>query len=156
MINIVEKIKKETGIDVTLKCRRKENVELKAMASYILRQNKLSLTQIGEELKLNHATIIHHLKRYDSLKFFNTELQDLEDLLLGKVFKGTEETKALQKIIKEQEKKIAELNFKIAQYNENRNIKRLIALLDNKDIEMKFNAFVEINEKASYYKKYEL
>jgi len=37
---------------------------------------------------------------------------------------------------------------------ENNNIKRLIPLLKNKEIEVKFNAFVELNEKAKFYPKF--
>jgi hypothetical protein len=52
-------------------------------------------------------------------------------------------------------KEIKELNARIAQLQTNKNITRLIDLLDNEDIQMKFEAFLTINEKARYYKKYE-
>jgi len=53
---IVQKIKQETGIDVTLKSRKREQIEMKTLASFLLRQKGYSLTQIGKELNLNHAT----------------------------------------------------------------------------------------------------
>ena len=64
---IIEKIKQETGIDVTLKSRKREQVEMKTLASFLFREKGYSLTQIGKKLNLNHATIIHHLKIYETV-----------------------------------------------------------------------------------------
>lgn len=150
---IIEQIKAETGIDVTLKSRKRKQVEMKAMASYLLRIQGYSLNEICSQLKLNnHATIIHHLKIYDSLKENNPKLQELEDDLLGK---KPEISNELYKIIKEKDNKIKFLESKIKDIYKNKQIPRLLTLLDNEDIQEKFNAFLNINEKARYYKKYE-
>ena len=148
----IEQIKAVTGIDVTLKSRKRKQVEMKAMASYLLRKKGYSLTEIGKELNLNHATIIHHLKIYDSLKQNNPDLQDIENMLLGV---KPDATKELQKIIQEKNNKIKFLELKIKEIYNNKQIPRLLALLEHEDIQEKFNAFLNINEKARYYKKYE-
>jgi predicted transcriptional regulator len=92
------------------------------------------------------------LKIYDSLKENNPKLQELEDDLLGK---KPEISNELYKIIKEKDNKIKFLESKIKDIYKNKQIPRLLALLDNEDIQEKFNAFLNINEKARYYKKYE-
>jgi hypothetical protein len=150
---IVEKIKQETGIDVTLKSRKREQVEMKVLASFLLRQKGYSLTQIGKELNLNHATIIHHLKIYPSIKHYNPKIQEIENTLIGK--KPDLVVESLQKTIELKDQEIKELKQSIEQLQTNKNINRLIAILDNEDIKAKFEAFLNINEKARYYKKYE-
>jgi hypothetical protein len=150
---IVQKIKQETGIDVTLKSRKREQVEMKTLASFLLRQKGYSLTQIGKELNLNHATIIHHLKIYPSIKHYNPKIQEIENTLIGK--KPDLVVESLQKTIELKDQQIKELKQSIEQLQTNKNINRLIAILDNEDIQTKFEAFLNINEKARYYKKYE-
>lgn len=150
---IVQKIKQETGIDVTLKSRKREQVEMKVLASFLLRQKGYSLTQIGKELNLNHATIIHHLKIYPSIKHYNPKIQEIENTLIGK--KPDLVVESLQKTIELKDQEIKELKQSIEQLQTNKNINRLIAILDNEDIQTKFEAFLNINEKARYYKKYE-
>ena len=150
---IIEKIKQETGIDVTLKSRKREQVEMKVLASFLLRQKGYSLTQIGKELNLNHATIIHHLKIYPSIKHYNPKIQEIENTLIGK--KPDLVVESLQKTIELKDQQIKELKQSIEQLQTNKNINRLIAILDNEDIQTKFEAFLNINEKAKYYKKYE-
>jgi len=158
-MNIIQEIKKETGIDVTLKCRKRANVELKSLASYVLRKKGLSLQIIANELNLNHATIIHHLKIYNDFKRNNKELEVLEELLTGIIIEKKPDDSLLvtefNRILNEKNKEIAELKSMLEQYSKNNNIKRLVALLDNENIEMKFKAFVDINEKARYYPKFD-
>ena len=48
-----------------------------------------------------------------------------------------------------------ELKQKIEQLQTNKNIMRLAALLEHEDVQEKFQAFLNINEKVRYYKKYE-
>ena len=150
---IVEKIKNETGIDVTLKSRKREQIEMKALASFILRQKGLSLMQIGKELNLNHATIIHHLKNYSKIKYYNPRVQEIESKLIGS--KPDFVVESLQRTMNLKDKEINQLKFRLEQLQTNKLIERLIPLLDNEDIQVKFEAFLTINEKARYYKKYE-
>jgi hypothetical protein len=150
---IIEKIKQETGIDVTLKGRKREQVEMKVLASFLFRQKGLSLQQIGKELNLNHATIIHHLKNYESVKYYNPKIQELENFLLE--LKPDLVVESLQKTNQLKDQEINKLKETIKQLQPNKNINRLLAILDNDDIKERFEAFLNINEKARYYKKYE-
>lgn len=154
-MNIIEAIKKETGIDVTAKCRKRPNVEMKALASFILKRKGLSLQSIGRELNLNHATIIHHLKNYESIKKYNKEVQNLEDLFTDTTTEIIEENKhsELTDIINQKNQEIIYLRS-ILERKDKDIINRITALLDNEQFEMKLEAFVNINEKAKYYPKF--
>jgi hypothetical protein len=150
---IIEKIKQESGIDVTIKSRKREQVEMKALASYLFKQRGYSLTQIGKKLNLNHATIIHHLKIYPMIKHYNERVEELEKLING--VKPDLVVESLQFKIKMKDTEIKELKQKLEQVQSNKSIMRLAALLEYEDIKEKFEAFLNINEKARYYKKYE-
>lgn len=151
---IIEKIKQESGIDVTIKSRKREQVEMKALASYLFRQKGLSLHQIAKELNLkNHATIIHHLKIYPMIKHYNQRVEEIENLING--VKPGLVLESLQLKIQMKDIEIKQLKQKIEQLQTNKNIMRLAALLEHEDIQEKFEAFLNINEKARYYKKYE-
>jgi hypothetical protein len=153
---IIEKIKQETGIDVTLKGRKREHIEMKVLASFLFRQKGLSLQQIGKELNLNHATIIHHLKNYESVKYYNPKVQELENTIKGN--KPDLVVESLKFKIQMNDIEISELKKQIEQLKKqhtNQTINRLIPLLEHEDIKEKFEAFLNINEKAKYYKKYE-
>ena len=152
-MNFKEIILKETGIDITKKCRRREYIEMKACTSYVMRKMGFQYTEIGKYMNLDHATIIHHIKIYDAMRFSSARVQDMEDILLGKSTTNSKEIKKLEEVIYNQKKMINNLQMQIATV-ENNNIKRLIPLLKNKDIEVKFNAFVELNEKAKFYPKF--
>ena len=151
---IIEKIKQESGIDVTIKSRKREQVEMKALASYLFRQKGLSLNEIRKELNLkNHATIIHHLKIYPMIKQYNPRVEELENLING--VKPDLVLESLHLKIQMKDIEIKELKQKIEQLQTNKNIMRLVALLEHEDVQEKFQAFLNINEKVRYYKKYE-
>ena len=150
---IIEQIKQESGIDVTIKSRKREQVEMKALASFLYRQKGYSFTQIGKELNLNHATIIHHLKIYPIVKTYNPRIEEIEKTILGN--KPDLVVESLQLSNKEKDLEIKELKKQIEQLQTNKNIMRLASLLQHEDIQEKFEAFLNINEKARYYKKYE-
>ena len=151
---IIEQIKQESGIDVTIKSRKREHVEMKALASYLFRQKGLSLNEIRKELNLkNHATIIHHLKIYPMIKQYNPRVEELENLING--VKPDLVLESLQLKIQMRDIEIKELKQKIEQLQTNKNIMRLAALLEHEDVQEKFQAFLNINEKVRYYKKYE-
>jgi hypothetical protein len=150
---IIEKIKQESGIDVTIKSRKREQVEMKALASFLFRQKGYSLIQIGKELNLNHATIIHHLKIYPSIKYYNPRVQEIENSVIG--IKPDLVVESLQKTLELKDQEINNLKQTIKQIQTNKDINRLLPLLEHEDIKEKFEAFLTINEKAKYYKKYE-
>ena len=151
---IIEQIKQESGIDVTIKSRKREQVEMKALASYLFRQKGLSLNEIRKELNLkNHATIIHHLKIYPMIKQYNPRVEEIENLING--VKPDLVLESLHLKIQMKDIEIKELKQKIEQLQTNKNIMRLVALLEHEDVQEKFQAFLNINEKVRYYKKYE-
>lgn len=150
---IIEKIKRETGIDVTIKSRRREQVDFKVLASYIMKAKGYSLTEIGKELNLKHCSIIHHLKIYPIVKKHNPRVEELENVILGK--KKDLVFESFEKQIQEKNNEIKELKKQIERLKPNESINRLLVLLENEDIKEKFEAFLTINEKARYYKKYE-
>jgi hypothetical protein len=123
---IIEKIKQETGIDVTLKSRKREQVEMKTLASFLFREKGYSLTQIGKELNLNHATIIHHLKIYETVKYYNPKIQELENTIKG--IKPDLVVESLQLTNKLKDIEIAELKKQIEQLNNQHIIKVLCSL----------------------------
>lgn len=149
---IIEKIKTETGIDVTKKGKKREYSELKALASYLFRQKGYTLNQIGNELNLSYVTIIHHLKNYPIIKNHNPRIEKLEYKITGKVPDNLVDELELK--INNQELEIRELKQSLSKLKSNKNIDRLCALLVHEDIQEKFEAFLNINEKARYYKKY--
>jgi hypothetical protein len=126
---------------------------MKALASFLFRQKGYSLIQIGKELNLNHATIIHHLKIYPSIKHYNPRVQEIENSVIG--IKPDLVVESLQKTLELKDQEINNLKETIKQIQTNKDINRLLPLLEHEDIKEKFEAFLTINEKAKYYKKYE-
>ena len=151
---IIETIKQETGIDVTIKSRKREQVDFKTLASYILKQKGYNLSEIGRKLNLKHCTIIHHLKIYPIVKKHNPRVEELESILLGGKKKNVIFDN-LQLQLDKKNQEIKELKEQLNYAVSNKVLKRLLPLLDNENILEKLEAFIDINEKARYYKKYE-
>ena len=99
---IIETIKQETGIDVTIKSRKREQVDFKTLASYVLKQKGYNLSEIGRKLNLKHCTIIHHLKIYPIVKQHNPRVKELESILLG----GKKKNAAVDTLQSELERKV--------------------------------------------------
>jgi hypothetical protein len=90
------------------------------------------------------------------MKLLNTiiqRIQELENIIIGK--KPDLVVESLQLTNKLKDIEIAELKKQIEQLQSNKSIMRLAALLEHEDIKEKFEAFLNINEKVKYYKKYE-
>lgn len=151
---IIETIKQETGIDVTIKSRKREQVDFKTLASYVLKQKGYNLSEIGRQLNLKHCTIIHHLKIYPIVKQHNPRVKELESILLGGKKKNVI-FDSLQLQLDKKNQEIKELKEQLNYAVSNKVLKRLLPLLDNENILEKLEAFIDINEKARYYKKYE-
>lgn len=48
--------------------RKRECIDAKGIVCYFLRRySRMTLTKIGEALKLDHATIMHHVKKFNDL-----------------------------------------------------------------------------------------
>jgi hypothetical protein len=87
------------------------------------------------------------------IKHYNERVEELENLING--VKPDLVVESLQFKIKMKDIEIKELKQQIEQLQKNKSIMRLAALLEHEDIKAKFEAFLNINEKAKYYKKYE-
>ena len=87
------------------------------------------------------------------IKHYNPMVEELENLING--VKPDLILESLQFKIQMKDIEIKELKQKIEQLQTNKNIMRLAALLEYEDVQEKFQAFLNINEKVRYYKKYE-
>ena len=87
------------------------------------------------------------------VKYYNPKIEELENTIKGT--KPDLVVESLQFKIQMKDIEIKELKKQIEQLQTNKSIMRLAALLEHEDIQEKFEAFLNINEKAKYYKKYE-
>ena len=60
--NLISMIQEQTGIPLIVKTRKKLVCEGRQLAAYILRQRRLTLSNIGEILNVDHATVLHSQK----------------------------------------------------------------------------------------------
>jgi hypothetical protein len=148
-MEIVKLIKETAGIDITKKCRKREVVEYKALACYVLRKENKSYIQIGKELNINHATAIYHCKNINTIFKSNKQIRQFYLSLTQ-----SKETQEIN-ITKQLEQKIIELENKIKLNQSDELLQRVSALLDNETFRSKLEAFVSINEKARYYPKFD-
>lgn len=149
-MEIIDIIKEKAGVDVTIKNRKKEIVDLKILASTILRKQGLTYQSIADLLNVNHCTILHHIKiadyRIQQSKQASEILQYYENRDYIPELQSKESDKLLKKI-KEQQATIEILRKDTL-------IKRIINLLEKEYFKEKLEAFVAINEKAKYYPKF--
>ena len=82
---VAEGVVEMTGVDIFLNTRQRNYVELRALVCYILRE-KLGMrwTNIAYYFEsmgktMNHATVIHLVKNYETYKMYNKSLQEIED-----------------------------------------------------------------------------
>ena len=82
---VAEGVVEMTGVDIFLNTRQRNYVELRALVCYILRE-KLGMrwTNIAYYFEsmgktMNHATVIHLVKNYETYKMYNSSLQEIED-----------------------------------------------------------------------------
>ena len=84
-IEIANKIKELSGLDIFKNTRQRKYVEHRSLLATILR-NKLLMrwTNIAYYFEsmgktMNHATVIHLVKNYETYKMYNKSLQEIED-----------------------------------------------------------------------------
>ena len=88
---IIKTILEETKVDITILTRKRETIELRSLYFTVLKELKphKTLQQLGNELNLDHATVIHSLKMYKVYEKFNKDLKYLKSKILHN-FIGTE------------------------------------------------------------------
>jgi len=87
-----EIILQETNIDIAIRTRKREVVEVRALYCFLIKQlnPKLTFEKIGDTLGMNHSNIIHLLKNYDVYENNNQQLKNHRKEIL-KYFKIEEE-----------------------------------------------------------------
>jgi len=84
-IDIADKIKELSGINVFRNTRERKVVEHRALLSYILRHNlKMRWTNIAlfyekNGKRMNHATVMNSCKQYPEYKRINKKLKEVQD-----------------------------------------------------------------------------
>lgn len=87
---ILSVIEAETGLNLLDPTRKREYVDARAMACFIMHRNlKLTLSQIGEIFNKNHATVLHSLKLFDNLYETDYRFQEKFDKIKGIYCKKT-------------------------------------------------------------------
>jgi hypothetical protein len=100
-MEITERLKEiilqETNTDFTIKIRKRETIELRALYCNVLKQLKpnITLQSIGDTLELNHATIIHALNKYNEYEKYNKDLKRLKASVLSHFIKSNENIEEL-------------------------------------------------------------
>ena len=81
---ILSVIESETGLNVLNPTRKRQYVDARAMACFIMsRKLNLTLSQIGEILNKNHATVLHSLKLFDNLYETDYRFKEKFDKIKG-------------------------------------------------------------------------
>lgn len=102
---IIKTILEETKVDITILNRKRQTIELRSLYFTVLKELKphKTLHQLGNELNLDHATVIHSLKMYKVYEKFNKDLKYLKSKIIynftGVEIKTDKEQDKLQKEI---------------------------------------------------------
>jgi hypothetical protein len=89
---LLEVITENTGIDVTLRTRKRETVEMRSLYCNVLKdlQPNKTLKSIGDSLNLDHSTILHSLSKYKMYERFSPQLKSMRKRIISN-FKEVEE-----------------------------------------------------------------
>jgi hypothetical protein len=96
---LLEVITENTGIDVTVKTRKRETIEMRSLYCSVLKDlepNK-TLKAIGESLNLDHSTIVHSLSKYEMYERFSPDLKTMRKRIISNFKEVEEETKEIKK-----------------------------------------------------------
>jgi hypothetical protein len=96
---LLEVITENTGIDVTLKTRKRETIEMRSLYCSVLKDlepNK-TLKAIGESLNLDHSTIVHSLSKYEMYERFSPDLKTMRKRIISNFKEVEEESKEIKK-----------------------------------------------------------
>jgi hypothetical protein len=96
---LLEVITENTGIDVTVKTRKRETIEMRSLYCSVLKDlepNK-TLKAIGESLNLDHSTIVHSLSKYEMYERFSPDLKTMRKRIISNFKEVEEESKEIKK-----------------------------------------------------------
>ena len=108
-----EIILQETDTDVTIRTRKRNTVEIRSLFCKVLKELKpnKTLQSIGDELNLDHASIIHALKMYDVYSKNNKDLKRLKDIIMSHFIKVDETEIELLNEVDQLKHRIYQLTF---------------------------------------------
>jgi chlorite dismutase len=95
---LLEVITENTGIDVTVKTRKRETIEMRSLYCSVLKDlepNK-TLKAIGESLNLDHSTIVHSLSKYEMYERFSPDLKTMRKRIISNFKEVEEEAKEIK------------------------------------------------------------
>ena len=102
---LLEVINEHTGVDVNIKSRKREVIEMRLLYFNVLKELRpnISLSSIGESVNLNHATVIHSLNKYEMYERFNSNFKALKrkiilELIENKLFTSEENPELIKKL----------------------------------------------------------
>jgi len=157
MLKLIELVSKETGLDISLKTRKREVVEARALYCFIIKELKPKITfqKIADTLNLNHALIIHLLKMYPIYEDNNDALRE-NRISITKYFKdknvdgvSVNEIKLQDKIdfLNEEIKKLTINNHKFEIINNlNKLMKDTLGTEKHELIQLRLDAFYQMNK----------
>jgi hypothetical protein len=99
---LLEVITENTGIDVTVKTRKRETIEMRSLYCSVLKDlepNK-TLKAIGESLNLDHSTIVHSLSKYEMYERFSPDLKTMRKRIISNFKEVEEESKEIKNYYK--------------------------------------------------------
>lgn len=81
---IKELILKELRVDISEQSRKREIIEARALYFYLVRKiyTKRSLQSIAADFDMNHATVVHALKKFPMYENYNAKILDCKNLIL--------------------------------------------------------------------------
>jgi len=107
----VNTILDETGIDVRVKSRKREQQDLqKIFCKFAHWHLKFSLSFIGKYINRDHATVLFSCKKYDALYRTDKEFRQKADYFIGRfhVIDAREETAPIKKALTDLIERISE------------------------------------------------
>jgi chlorite dismutase len=96
---LLEVITENTGIDVTVKTRKRETIEMRSLYCSVLKylEPNKTLKAIGESLNLDHSTIVHSLSKYEMYERFSPDLKTMRKRIISNFKEVEEEAKETKK-----------------------------------------------------------
>lgn len=120
---LIKAIKEVTGVDLKTKTRKYRFIEARMLYYKILRDNGFTLSEIGNTLNKNHATVLHSLNTFDTIISIDKDLKDKY-----KMVKRLIEPEKINKVVLEEEVKT--LREELRRYTQFQCLNKLMLLLE--------------------------
>lgn len=137
----IEAVNKVTGVDLTLQTRKYRIIEARMLYYKILRQKGYTLTEIGNTLNKNHATVLHSLNLFDDIIEFDKDLKNK----YKQAYSIVNNTKEDEVLIKED---VDRLRKELDKYQKNPLLNKIATLLEVRPEEEK--RFINLLQRVRY------